>query len=107
MTSTQIANFWRSEVPPESWDEAMALLRELNAEYRTGEPGLAIHAIHLEPPNVIWMYALFDDQAALDEHRRRNKQNPKFHAFRALIPGVEATHETTPLFAKGLDFDQA
>lgn len=102
MTSKKVANFWRGVALPGRIDDALAVLQELSDSYHTNEPGTQIHAIHLEEPDTIWLYALFEDQAALDEHRRQNQANPKYYEFRALLAELEVTHETTPLFAKGL-----
>jgi hypothetical protein len=100
-TSKKIANFWRAVALPERLDEAIVLLEEINAR-NADEPGTEIQAFHLEAPNVIWLYALFDDRDALEEHRRLNNADPKFHALRELFSEYEQSHETTPLFAKGI-----
>src|SRR5882762_3222787 len=101
-TSRKIGNFWRGVVLPGRLDEAIALLHELNTLYHADEPGTEIHAIHLEAPNTIWLYALFEDQASLDEHRRNNNANPKLQVLRELFSEFAVTHEAKPLFAKGI-----
>jgi quinol monooxygenase YgiN len=93
-TSKKIANFWRSVALPEHLDEAIAIFEDLINLYRTDEPGTEIYSIHLEPPTTIWLYALFDDQDALDEHRRQNAANPRFQPdqFRQLFSEYGMPH---------------
>ena len=77
-------------------------MQEINDRNQMDEVGTEIQAFHLEEPNVIWVYGLFDDQAALDLHRARNNADPKFHRLHELFTVFERTHETKPLFAKGI-----
>jgi quinol monooxygenase YgiN len=101
-TSEKIASFWRGVLDPDRVDEAIELYQELIASYRNSEPGTEIYAVHLEAPNTIWLYALFNNQEALDVQLRGNEADPRVQAFRQLLARNEMTHETTPLVAKGI-----
>jgi quinol monooxygenase YgiN len=101
-TSEKIASFWRGVVDPDRVDKAIELYQELIASYRTDEPGTEIYAVHLEAPNTIWLYALFNNQEALDAHLRGNEADTRVQAFRQLLSEYEMAHETTPLVAKGI-----
>lgn len=100
--SRKIASFWRGVILPDRLEEAIALYQEIIARYRNDEPTTEIYAVHLEAPNTIWLYALFNDQRALDEHNRRNDADPNVLSFRQLLSEYDAVHNTTPLVAKGV-----
>jgi quinol monooxygenase YgiN len=101
-TSRKIASFWRGVVLPDHLDEAITLFQDIIARYRADEPSTEIYAVHLEAPNTIWLYALFNDQHALDQHNRRNDADPNVLSFRGLLSEYDTVHNTTPLLAKGI-----
>jgi quinol monooxygenase YgiN len=106
-TSKKIAYFWRGVVRPDRLDEVIAIFEEITHNLdRPGteldEPRTEIYAYHLEEPNTVWLYGLFDDRDALEEHRRNVHTEPFYHDFRELFSDFGATYETTPLFAKGI-----
>jgi quinol monooxygenase YgiN len=101
-TSRKIASFWRGVVLPDRLDEAVTLFQDIIARYRDDEPGTEIYAVHLEAPNTIWLYALFNDQRAFDQHNRRNDVDPNVLSFRSFLSEYDTVHNTTPLLAKGV-----
>jgi hypothetical protein len=97
----QVANFYRGEIDPEHLDEVLSILRDICEKNIREEPRTTIQAFHLEPPNVVWVYALFEDDDAREEHRRANALDPRFYRVTELQK-TDGVHETIPLFAKGI-----
>ena len=103
--SKKIANFWRSEVAPGNLDEVLSILEAFSSRALSDEPGTEIQGYHLEAPNVIWVYAMFTDADALRRHREIFTADPRYYRLKELFTHFEKTHETTPLFVKGIDVD--
>ena len=101
--SKKVANIFRGEAASGKLDDLISVFREICDGTISDEPKTEIQAIHLEEPNVIWVYALFDDSDARDEHRSRNLDTVE--RLKPLLTSFEYAHQTTPLFAKGIDID--
>ena len=95
-----VANFFRGEIEPDHVDEVISILRDVCEKNVHEEPRTMIQAFHLEAPNVLWVYALFEDDDAREEHRRANAADPRYHRVMELQK-TDGVHEVVPLFAKG------
>jgi quinol monooxygenase YgiN len=97
-TSSKVANFWRGIASPGKVDDAVDLLNELGEGFRRDDPGTEAYSIYIEPPDAIWLYALFTDQEALDEHRRRGRADPRVRVFQEML-----SDRGTPTFVSEID----
>jgi quinol monooxygenase YgiN len=84
--------------------QALDILRRVVQLDRT-EPGTIVQAVQadVEDEDILWLYELWESQAALDEHRTNGAELRQ--SLSPLIASIDR-HRCTPLFAKGVDFER-
>ncbi len=69
------------------------------------EEGTLVYAVHADDsdPDLVWVYELYTDAAALDVHSKSDGMASAIAAFGGLLAGAPELHRLTPVRAKGLD----
>jgi quinol monooxygenase YgiN len=69
----------------------------------SGEPGTTYYILHEDPkdPDVLWMYELYEDQAALDAHQGSDAFKALGAAIGGLLAGRPELTFVTPVAGKG------
>jgi quinol monooxygenase YgiN len=88
---------------PGKRDELAEALRQAVANTH-GEPGTLIYILHADTKehDILWMYELYADQAALDAHMGSEGFKAIGPAIGGLLGAAPELHFVTPLFGKGL-----
>jgi quinol monooxygenase YgiN len=85
-------------------DHGFDVLRRM-VEMDEEEPGTLVQAFHLDEsdPATFWAYELWQDDAALEQHRDR--QRGLRSELTPLVDGAFEVYRCVPLFGKGVRFD--
>ena len=101
---SKVALLAKLPVQPDKRDEFVAAFSSMFPVVED-EPDTLAYVLHTDDSdeNLFWVYELYQDQAALDEHGRSDAMKAAIEAFGPLLAGRPELIRITPVRGVGVD----